>query len=310
MKQLLQFSKDGTFTIVQFTDIHWKNGDEKDQKTKALMERVIQAEQPDLIVFTGDVIESEFCTNPEQSFRDAVATAEKSEIPWAAVFGNHDSEVNIKRERLLEIQMEHTYSYAANQAGISGFGNYVLPIIDQSGSGKIEALLYMLDSGDYSTHPNVDGYAWIKRDQIDWYCKQSQSFTQRNGGKPLPALAFFHIPLLEYQLVWDTHTCYGQKGERVCGSLVNSGMFAAMLEMGDVMGTFVGHDHINDYWGEMCGIRLTYGRATGYNTYGKEGFKRGARIIRLRQGERDFESVLHLDDGTVVAFQPEHEPGS
>lgn len=49
--------------------------------------------------------------------------------------------------------------------------------------------------------------------------------------------------------MWERKTCYGSKFERVCCPEVNTGLFAAMLERGDVMGTFAGHDHINDYWG-------------------------------------------------------------
>lgn len=69
------------------------------------------------------------------------------------------------------------------------------------------------------------------------------------------------------------------KNEKVFSARVNSGLFSAMLAQGDVMATFCGHDHINDFWGEMYGIRLHYGRATGFNTYGKEGFLRGACVI-------------------------------
>jgi len=43
-------------------------------------------------------------------------------------------------------------------------------------------------------------------------------------------------------------------------------MFAAMKEAGDVMGTFVGHDHDNDYSVMWKGIVLAYGRFTGGNT--------------------------------------------
>jgi hypothetical protein len=270
------------------------------------MELVIQTEQPDLIVFTGDVIYSEGCTDPEQAFTDAVAVAEQSGIPWVALFGNHDSEVNITRERLLEIQMEHKNSLIERNPAISGYGNMALQVEDRK--GQVASVLYMFDSGDYSNHPKVDGYAWIQRDQIEWYRTESIAFTKQNNGKPIPSLAFFHIPLQEYQLVWDRETCYGQKEEQVCCSRINSGMFAMMLEMGDIMGTFVGHDHVNDFWGVLHGIRLSYGRATGYNTYGKFGFQHGARIIRLRQGEREFNSWLRLEDGSVVTIQPEHQP--
>ncbi len=78
----------------------------------------------------------------------------------------------------------------------------------------------------------------------------------------------------EYIEVWDRETCYGQKNERVACAKVNSGFFTAMVEEGDVMGVFVGHDHTNDYWGSLHGIRLCYGRVTSDNAGGK--VKRGA----------------------------------
>ena len=42
-----------------------------------------------------------------------------------------------------------------------------------------------------------------------------------------------------------------------------------MKEMGDIMGIFVGHDHINDYIGKYEDIYLGYGRGTGYSTYSR-----------------------------------------
>lgn len=47
---------------------------------------------------------------------------------------------------------------------------------------------------------------------------------------------------------------------------LNTGMFAAMKASGDVMGTFVGHDHDNDYAVMWKDILLAYGRYTGGNT--------------------------------------------
>ena len=306
MEQGLRFREDGTFTIAQFTDLHWQNGDEKDRRTRALMDAVLEAERPDLVVFTGDVISGGECADPRRSLREAVDAAESRGLPWAAVFGNHDAEGSVSRAELLDVLLEHKHSMTRHTEGIIGFGNYVLEI--RGGDGKAGAALYFLDSGDYSPVGHIEGYDWIRRDRIDWYAGAAADLAARNGGAPLPALAFFHIPLPEYDEVWDKQICYGNKLERVCAPRVNSGMFAAMVEAGDVMGTFVGHDHINDYWGELHGIRLCYGRATGYNTYGQDGFPHGARIIRLREGERTFSSWLRLDDGTVIVSQKEHLP--
>ena len=124
-------------------------------------------------------------------------------------------------------------------------------------------------------------------------------------------MAFFHIPIPEYDEVWDFHICYGAKYEDVCPPKINTGFFAALHEAGDVMGTFVtfvGHEHINDFWGELHGIRLCYGRTTGFNSYGREGFPRGARVIQLHEGQREFKTWLHLENNAIVHEQPEHTP--
>jgi hypothetical protein len=78
---------------------------------------------------------------------------------------------------------------------------------------------------------------------------------------------------------------------------VNSGLFAAFVERGDVVGAFCGHDHLNDYEATLHGIRLVYGRATGHGGYGRAGFPRGARIIELREGSREFTTRVVVSGG-------------
>lgn len=307
-KKVLSFNQEGTFTIVQFTDIHWTSGGELDLRTQALMEEVIRAESPDLIVFTGDIIYSDYCVNPQFAFLQAVSCAERAEVPWAAVFGNHDAEKGVvTRQELMEAQQ--TCQFCLSEAGpehIAGVGNYVIHV--QGLQGNPAAALYFLDSGSYAPAP-LEGYDWIRRSQIDWYVRHSQQLTADHGA-PVPSLAFFHIPLPEYIEVWNEQVCYGEKYEDIVPPQINSGFGTAMLEQGDMIGTFVGHDHINDFCGDWHGIRLCYGRSTGYNTYGKSGFARGARIIRLSEGKKNFETWLRLEGNTVVLEQPAHHPGA
>lgn len=307
MGHRLAFREDDTFTIVQLTDVHWRNGDDKDMMSRDLMERVVEAEQPDLVIFTGDLVAAYASDDPIQSLKDAVKLVEERQIPWALVYGNHDTERLVSRQEFTEAVLAHAYSVTERgPVDVTGYGNFTLPIVDKG--DRVVNRLYFFDSGSMSPLPNVEGYDWIRRDQIEWYVGQSQKYTADNDGVPIPALAFFHIPLPEYQEVWERSVCYGNQFEDVCCPKVNSGLFAAMVEMGDVAGTFVGHDHVNDYWGTLHGIKLCYGRATGYNEYGREGFARGARVIRLRAGEREFETWLRLDDGSVVREQPMHQP--
>lgn len=158
------------------------------------MERVMDIEKPDFVMFTGDTIHQDgtaYCRDPRRSLREAVSAVEKRSVPWGLVFGNHDTEYGISREQLMKEVAAHTYSLArSGLPHIHGTGNYVQPIFG-SASNRVAALLYALDSGAYSEHPAVGGYDWIRSDQIAWYREQSDAWRKSNQGLPLPALAFF-----------------------------------------------------------------------------------------------------------------------
>ncbi|WP_276355561.1 metallophosphoesterase family protein [Cohnella caldifontis] len=307
MAGALRFRNDGTFTIVQFTDLHWQNGEPKDLRTRDLMERILEAEQPDLIVFTGDLIYAPNCRDPKRSLRDALAVAEESGIPWAAVFGNHDAEGAASRPELMAAMRDMRGCLAeSGPADVHGTGNYLIRLEDRS--GRTRNALYFVDTGALSELPWVPGYDWVRRDQIRWYAGESARLTAGNGGAAVPSLAFFHIPLPEYAEVWRTQVCYGRGYERPGCPRVNSGWFAAWSELADVVGAFCGHDHINDYGGKLLNTWLYYGRASGYQAYGLWRFARGARVIRLRAGEREFDTWVRLHDGRVIDKPPVHRP--
>ena len=78
--------------------------------TESLVERALDEERPDLVVFTGDQL------NGQGTSWDAVSVLAKfaapvisRRIPWAAVFGNHDAEdargsgsIGVTRLRLMQ----------------------------------------------------------------------------------------------------------------------------------------------------------------------------------------------------------------
>lgn len=304
MTHTLRFRDDGSFKIVQFTDLHIGEDakNEHDVKTLAGMDRVIQDEQPDLIAVTGDLIWSSE-TNTANNYRIVLNHLEKYNIPYAIVYGNHDSEENISRSALFELQQDYPGSLATRgPKDIAGVGNYALTIQSQKNDTD-QAILYFLDSGDYAPK-EIGGYAWIRSNQVNWFRSETEKYIQQHG-KKLPALAFFHIPLPEYKDVLNAGAVVGHKLEGVCSPVINSGLFTAMREVGNIMGTFVGHDHDNDYCGLLHGISLCYGRATGYNVYGN--LPHGARVINLQAGAYRFESWIRQDDGQKVAhYTHEH----
>lgn len=296
----LKFRPDGTFTIVQFTDLHVGGGkEEEDARTLALTERIIDAEQPDLIVYSGDMLYGREVEQPIAALRRIAAVPELMQVPFAVIFGNHDAESSATREQLLEGIV--AYRLSLSQSGpmdIHGIGNYSLTVKSSADSSDA-ALLYLFDSGDIAP-ASVGGYAWIHPDQVDWYRRESLRYRQQNNGS-LPGLAFFHIPLPEFKEAWEAGQASGIRHEAVCCPRLNSGLFTAMVESGDVMGAFAGHDHDNDYAGVLHGIRVGYGRVTGYGGYGA--LRRGARMIRLFEGQHRFRTWIRLDDGSVAGYE-------
>ncbi|GHT72119.1 metallophosphatase [Bacteroidia bacterium] len=295
----LRFRSDGKFKIIQVTDSHIKADSPYSQETIEMLNLVLDVEKPDLVIFTGDIVTGE----PYKSGFDMVIEPLISrKIPYALLFGNHDDEQDLSKKELADLLMGYPYNISKLKKvkNVSGYGNYTIEIKDNTGK-QTQAVIYCMDSNTYSALKQVEGYGWFNFDQIEWYRKQSDRFTKKNGGKPLPSLSFFHIPLPEYKKVY-TDTIYrfvGVQMEKVCSPEINTGLFANMLEKGDIMGMFVGHDHVNDYIFNLYGIALAYGRFSGSKTtYTK--LKNGVRVIELTKNTKGFGTWIRLDGTTVI----------
>jgi hypothetical protein len=184
--------------------------------------------------------------------------------------------------------------------GVSGYGNYTIEVKGKDGK-QTRSVLYFMDSHAYSTLKGIGGYGWMNFDQVEWYRSLSDRYAKANGGAPMPSLAFFHIPLPEYTAVdaGKGFPSVGAKLETVCCPAINTGLCAAMLEKGDMMGVFVGHDHVNDYIFNYYGVALAYGRWSGSrNTYGD--LKNGVRMVELTEGEKGFDTWIRLNGDITI----------
>lgn len=303
--------KDGKLRIAQFTDVHWDTGESgngSDDFLPKLIKGIVESENPDVLVFTGDVVTGEPLVEGWRVFIDLM---HEVGLPYAVVMGNHDPEAAVGKDAEGEYihwetqaTRDSIFTYLEKSplflgergpAELKGMGHYTVPVLASDGSDKVMSVLYCMDSYDYSTDPRLDGYGWFSYEQIGWYRQQSKAYTEANGGTSLPSLAFFHIPLPEYHLVKDFYDTIGRCLETPCSPDINTGMYAAMFEMQDIIGIFVGHDHDNDFIGQYNGIALAYGRAAGVDTYGD--LKKGGRIIDLYEGQKHFDTWLIDEDG-------------
>ena len=309
----LRFHEDGTFKVVQFNDT--QDDELTDRRTVELIEKTLDAEQPDFALINGDVITGGCETRlaVKQAINNVVWPMESRGIPWAVTYGNHDEDSlpqsGVDEAMMLDFYRSYDFNLnAENIAGVTGTGNTIVPI--QSASGAREAFaLWLLDSGryapdaingqDFAGYPTWD---WLRMDQVAWYREESQQLEQKLGRK-LPGLMFIHIALWEHRFMWwggvDTrteadaargrtrHAIVGERNEDECPGPINSGMYNAILERGDVKGVFVGHDHVNDYYGDYYGVLLGYAPGTGFGAYGLPGAERnrmrGGRVFELTQ---------------------------
>lgn len=294
---ILSFNHDGKFKIAQFTDLHL-NGEKLQESltTYQTILDVLNQEKPDLAIFTGDIV----CCgkNAVYCLKKLFQLLEEHQTPFAFVFGNHDAETDISPEDFMKLAKNYKYNLAIDEnPDLYGTSNYSLSIMTADKS-KLSFCLYCFDSNRYSQIEHVEGYDYIHTDQINWYKQKSMALNENND-TPIPALAFFHIPLPEYKEATsgeDTNF-YGAKNEPVASPQINSGLFTAMLEQKDVIGIFVGHEHDNDFIVGWKSVALAYGRFSGNSktTYGA--LKPGARMIELTENQRQFKSWIRTADG-------------
>lgn len=295
-KSELKFNKDGKFKIVQFTDVHFKIENPASDIALERINQVLDEEQPDFVIFTGDVV---YSAPADKGMLKVLELVSKRKLPFVVTFGNHDDEQGMTREQLYDIIRQVPGNLMPDRGKVIS-PDYALTVKASSDAKKDAAVLYCMDSHSYSPLKDVKGYAWFTFDQVNWYRQQSAAYAAQNGGQPLPALAFFHIPLPEYnEAASDENTILrGTRMEEACAPKLNTGMFAAMKASGDVMGMFVGHDHDNDYSVMWKGILLSYGRFTGGNTEYNH-LPNGARVIVLDEGARTFTTWIRQKDGIV-----------
>lgn len=107
-RTILRVKPDGKFKVLQISDTHMVTGvgvckdaidsggralpeSEADPLTVKFLGKILDDEKPDLVILTGDQLHHDIPDSQSALFKVVAPLIERS-IPWAAVFGNHDSE--------------------------------------------------------------------------------------------------------------------------------------------------------------------------------------------------------------------------
>lgn len=305
--EVLRFNGNGKFRIMQITDT--QEVFPVSQDTVKLLRLAIEREKPDLAVFTGDQLYGIMpCFRGKTRnmrvrtvFSDLFEPFEEAGIPFAVTFGNHDKQSGISNREQSEIISRFPHSVSVTPRNDADRGTFSLPIMSNN-ENKCVFCVYMIDSNGSADN---GGYQSVFPEQIEWY-RTERDKLQRENGDYVPSVVFQHIPLPEYYDVliktgrsskgaveaFRTHrneyyvlpeeaiTRGGFMGESPAVPDVNTGEFEAFKEKGDVLGIYVGHDHINSFEIKKDGITLAYTQGAGFNVYGP-GRKRGVRIFDI-----------------------------
>ncbi len=266
----MQYYED--FKVLQLADLHL--GIETDVAHQLrIVEEAIRTEQPDLIVLTGDnfmyaskgVVKSLMAT-----LNDACASLTAARggrlAKFTVTFGNHDNQGDYSRYYINKVISAYKAAdgneiadgkYAAfvdyEDDNLFGLTNFYIDLVDDRAKGRdavdVKYRLHIIDSNTYHfMGPDYD-YDVIHDEQL---AHAKHIYEQATADKAYIGMAFFHIPLYEYQDAWEEYGAadapalvgQGEYREHVLYGYENNGSYQALRDA-NIVAFFCGHDHIN-----------------------------------------------------------------
>ena len=267
----IRFNSNGKLKILHIADPHLANDKHFDSSIWVIA-NACDVEKPDLVVLTGDnttPYESEEET--KKIINSLMNIFESRNIPVAVTFGNHDSEEGLMSRKDI---MEYYKTFpcvisAGDETNFKNCATFNIPVL-ASDSDKVKFNLWVFDSGDYD-EDEPRHYDRVRTEQMEWYKETSAKLKAENGGETVNSVVFQHIIVPEiydvlkkvdskklfsekhlynedeYYMFDPENTNYGTLNEYPCPGYYNDGQFDALLETGDVLAMFTGHDHTNAF---------------------------------------------------------------
>ncbi len=277
--------------VLQITDNHFFAGVKSgltvtgdDDATERDWQSFVRIFKPDLVVATGDLWHDNPGGRGHAAQEHSLRRLSRLGVPWAVCWGNHD--------QLDDYQRGHDAFESAERSlyrGGATHGDYRidLRVAGSGGAARTAARLFLMNSNDAGLG------AW----QTAWLRREHAALKEPSGAV-LPAIGFFHIPVLEQKTLFKAGATPGVCNEAVCHEQESGGALPGVAAAGSIRATFCGHDHTNDYAVRGRDVDLVYGRATGYSGYGGEKVKKGAKLIELDLVDGRYTQVTVFADGS------------
>lgn len=222
------YSSGDDFIIMGFTDLHLDSHvDEGNNDAVNIMIENIKREQPDLVVFDGDIVTGYFNQIMTVQFAKIM---EELGVYWCICLGNHEHDhfYDATRNEQINVFASFDHCLVSNKAKLKngekvwGSGNCVINI--QGKDGKIIQSLYFLDCGKdmseedaqkyvtddlpYANPQSHNKYDYVKDSQIEWYRETVQDINE-SCGYEVPNTVFLHTAVIELGEAWNEITGEG-----------------------------------------------------------------------------------------------------
>jgi hypothetical protein len=268
------------------------------------MSKILGYETPDFVVFTGDFITGDaIFINSTGFIRTLLQPVIQGGYRWASTYGNHDNGIATTREQIYAVETSYENCYTQNDGtdAILGLTNYYLPIYPaEEVEGEIPKLILWFFDSRGGFDPSGIKPSIVHESVVEWFRSQ-HDFLNRTWG-PVPGLAFFHIPTLDYREVQsdmpNRDDCVGLQDEAVVPQDRDTLFMQALVDSGTVRTTFVGHDHGNAWCCNFQSLEICYNKHTGYGGYGS--WERGARVLDLSEDMSRRGNYIRMEDGSMV----------
>lgn len=310
----IRFNSEGKLKILHIADPHLAN-DRYFDSSIWVIANACDIEKPDLVVLTGDNTKPyEDPAETKKIINALMNIFESRNIPVAVTFGNHDSEAGpMTRADIMEYYS--TFSCVITGDKANGFKNcatFNVPVL-ASDSDDVKFNLWVFDSGDYD-EDEPRHYDRVRTEQIEWYKETAAKLKEENGGETVNSLVFQHIIVPEiydvleksdskkpfsvkhiynedeYYMFDAEQTNYGMLNEKPCPGYYNDGQFDALVENGDVLAMFTGHDHTNAFGVRNQNIDIYTSPMTRYKGLAYT-TQYGYRVIEIDENDTSYYST-------------------
>ena len=261
----------GKFRIMQIADVQEDFPVNPD--TVRLIDAAAEREKPDLVIFTGDQIQGYsgcYRTDTYNKVQKVIAAyvepLVKRGIPFTMTFGNHDNQGDYSRYYINDVMSTYATADGSEIAeqkfaafvdfeddNLFGLTNFYIDLVDDRAKSRdtvdVKYRVHVIDSNTYHFNGTDYDYDVIHDEQLE---HAVNIYEQATADKDYIGLAFFHIPLHEFQDAYEEFKRaedpsllgQGEFREDALHGYENNGSYGKLKEA-NVVAFFCGHDHIN-----------------------------------------------------------------